>query len=259
MISRRDSNKNLKKVFIYITIFVLLVFLWSPFKQLGIPVLESLGFFSSRVYISGASVFHRMYLYVASNNALYQENILLNKLLDEERAKYLEVTILKDALQKYERQSPTASSSVLFAKRIGSVDTIVHNTFRLNKGAPDDMHIGQLVVGPQDTFIGVVKEVDTKTSLVALSWNGENLLARTSKEGIVLTLRGIDDGVYIVEVPHEMNFDIGDVFFYDAHPRLIVGTVKKIKDNEGDRSKEIFIHIPFHPQMIDVVRIEELP
>ncbi len=258
MISRRDSNKNLKKVFIYITIFVLLLFLWSPFKSVSIPVLESLGFFSSRIYVSGTSILHRMYLYVASNDALYQENILLNTLLAEEKGKYLELIILKDAVQKYENLTTTASSSsVLFAKRIGSVDTVVHDTFRLNKGEQGGLRAGQLVIGPQNTLIGIVREVTQKTSLVSLLWNGDSVVARTSKEGTVLTLQGVDDGVYLVEVPHEMNFEVGDVILYDANPSLIIGTVKKIKDNEGDRSKEVFIHIPFHPKMIDVVRIED--
>lgn len=258
MISRRDSNKGLKKVFIYITIFVLLMFLWSPFKRLGVPVLESLGFFSSRVYISSASVLHRVYLYTASNEALYQENILLNNLLAEERGKYLELIVLKDAIQKYENQSTVSSSSSLFAKRIGSVDTIVHDTFRLNKGEIDNVHVGQLVVGPENTLVGIVKEVASKTSLTSLLWNGDSVVARTSREGTVLTFKGVDDGVYLALVPHEMNFEIGDVIVYDADPRLIIGIVKEIKDDEGDRSKGIFIHIPLHPKMIDVVRIEEV-
>jgi cell shape-determining protein MreC len=257
MISRRDSNKNLKKVFIYITIFVVLLFLWSPFKSITIPILESVGFFSSRVYVSSAAVLHRMYLYVASNDALYQENVLLNNLLAEEKGKYLELIVLKDAIQKYENLTTASSSSTLFAKRIGNVDTIVHNTFRLNKGEQGGMRVGQLVVGPQNTLIGIVKEVTPKTALVSLLWNGDSVMARTSKEGTVLTLQGVDDGVYLALVPHEMNFDIGDVLTYDTDPRLIIGTVKKIKDNEGDRSKEIFVHIPFHPKMIDVVRIED--
>lgn len=259
MISRRDSNKGLRKVFIYIAVFVLFLFLWSPLKLVTIPILESLGFFSSRVYISSASVLHKIYLYSASNEALYQENILLNNLLAEEKGKYLELIVLKDAIQKYENQSTASSSSLLFAKRIGSVDTTIHDTFRLNKGELDNVHVGQLVVGPQSTLVGIVREVAQKTALVSLLWNGDSVLARTSKEGTVLTLQGVDDGVYLVEVPHEMNFDIGDVLVYDADPRLIIGTVKKIKDNEGDRSKEVFVHIPFHPNMIDVVRIEKLP
>lgn len=257
MISRRDSNKNLKKISVYIAIFVVIIFLWSPFKSLSTPVLESLGFFSSRVYSYISNTLNQIHLYTASNESLYQENILLNSLLTEEKAKYFEMAILKNDIQKYQNLVSASSTTSLFAKRIGSIDTLVHDTFRINKNVTDGIRVGQLVVGPQNTLIGIVKEVDSKTSLVSLLWNGSTVLARTSTNGMVITLKGVDDGVYLVEVPHEINFALGDIITYDANPDLIIGTVKKIKENEGDRAKEIFIHIPFHPNMIDVVSVEE--
>ena len=256
MISRRDSKKNYKKIALYIALGIFFVAVWSPFKKVSVPLLESTAFFSSRVYTYMASVGHRIYVYSASNEALYQANVLLNTLLIEEQAKYLELVVLQEKLQKYESLTSASSTTSLFAKRIGSVDTLVHNTFRINKGAGDDIRVGQFVTGPQNTVIGIIGEVNSNTSLVSLLWNGNEVAARTSKEGTVLTLKGVDDGVYLVEVPHEMNFEIGEVIMYDANSDFVVGIVKKIKDNERDRSKEVFIHIPFHPSMIDVVRIE---
>jgi hypothetical protein len=111
-------------------------------------------------------------------------------------------------------------------------------------------------VGPYNTILGLITDVSDRTSLVSLLWNGNEITGRTSASGTVITLRGVDSGVYASQVPHEMDFEVGDVILYDANPELIIGTVKKINNNEEDRFKEIIVNIPFHPNMIDVVGVE---
>lgn len=255
MISRRDSNKNLKKTLIYSSIVVFVVFAWSPFKSFTLPLLEATGFFSSQVYSFFSGITHKIYLYAASNESLYEENVRLNNELTEEKLHYIELATLKNDIEKYEGLAEGFSQS-FFAKRIGTIDTFVHDTFRINKGSGDNVLPGTVVVGLGNVVLGTISEVGNKTSLVALLWNGNQIVGRVSVNGAVITLTGVDDGVYKAEVSHEMNFQIGDVILYDNNPRLVLGIVRKIHDNESDQFKEILIHIPFHPSMIDVVRID---
>lgn len=255
MISRRDSNRTFKKVLIYIGMVVFVVIAWSPFKSFTAPILESTGFFSSRVYSIFSGVSHKIYMYTASNEALYQESTRLNNELIEEKLHYIELATLKNDIQKYESLSVGFSQS-LFAKRIGIIDTLVHDTFRVNKGRVDNVVLNTLVIGLGNVLVGTVSEVGNTTSLVSLLWSGNQIAGRMSASGTVVTLMGVDDGVYRAEVPHEMDFKIGDVILYDNNPSLVLGIVRKINDNESDQFKEILIHIPFHPRMIDVVRID---
>lgn len=256
MISRRDSNKTFKKIFLYLIVGICIVFIWSPFKNFTLPLVETTGFFSSRIYTFFSKNIHSIAMYAASNDALYQENLRLNNELIEEKLRYVELAILKDDIQKYQDFSEDAYAQNIFAKRIGYLDTAVHNTFRINKGALSGLYSGELVIGKGNVVVGVLSEVGDTTSLVNLLWNGNEVSGRISASGTVVTLSGIDDGVYQAKVPHEMSFEIGDVVLYDADPRFVIGTVKKVNENESDRFKEILIHIPFHPRMIDVVRID---
>ncbi|MFZ2151653.1 MAG: rod shape-determining protein MreC [Minisyncoccia bacterium] len=193
---------------------------------------------------------------MASNEALYKENIRLQDELTQEKLRYLELAILKDNLRKYEGFSSDGVTPLIFAKRIGGIDTFVYDAFRIDKGNASGVQGGELIVGLSNTVVGVVSEVGEKTSHVSLLWNGDEFLGRTSVDGTVITLSGTDDGVYKALVPHEMVFQIGDVVLYDRNPKLIVGVVKKINNNEEDRFKEIIVHVPFHPRMIDIVRVE---
>lgn len=256
MISHRDSNRKIKK-FLFIVLGVALFFVaWSPFKSLVTPLFETTGFFSSQTYRFVSGIFNRIHLYVASNEALYKENVRLQDELTQESLKYLELATLKDDLHKYEKLYSDPIVPTIFAKRIGAIDTFVYKTFRIDKGGNNDIHGGESVIGLGNTLLGTVSEVGENTSRVSLLWDGNEFFGRTSSNGSVITLTGVDDGVYKAFVPHEMDFQIGDIVLYDRNPSLIVGVVKKINNNEEDRFKEIFIHIPFHPRMIDVVRIE---
>lgn len=255
MTSRRDSNKTFKKIIGYVAIGALILFVWPFFKSLTLPLVESTGFFSSRVYTFFSKTIYGLHMHTASNEALYQENLRLENELNEEKLRYVELATLKDDIRKYEELSIDPTSLHIFAKRVGAIDTVLYDTFRINKGAQAGLHNGQLVVGKANVVVGMVAEAGDTMSLVNMFWNGNEVLGRTSASGTVITLMGVDDGVYQAKVPHEMNFAIGDVILYDANPNLILGVVRKINDNESDRFKEVLIHTPFHPKMIDVVRI----
>lgn len=256
MIYHRDSNKRFKRNLAYFVGVVLCIFLWSPFKTIATPFLESTGFFSSYVYTKVATSLNKIYFYSASNNALYEENVALQEQLAQEKMKYIELEILSDRIRKYENLVTSSLSHTVYAKRIGVVDTLIYDSFRIDKGEPSGIQNGQLVVGPYNTILGLITDVSDRTSLVSLLWNGNEITGRTSASGTVITLRGIDSGVYASQVPHEMDFEVGDVILYDVNPELIIGTVKKINNNEEDRFKEIIVNIPFHPNMIDVVGVE---
>ena len=256
MISRRDSNKRLKRNLAYFVGAVLCIFLWSPFKTITTPILESTSFFSSYVYAKVAATLNSIYFYSAANNALYEENVSLQRQLADEKMKYIELETLSDKIRKYEDLGISSSTRVVYAKRIGVVDTLIYDSFRIDKGEPSGIQKGQLVAGPYNTILGLIADTGNRTSLVSLLWNGNDITGRTSASGTVITLRGVDDGVYVSAVPHEMPFEIGDVILYDTDPNLIIGTVKKINNNEEDKFKEIIVNIPFHPHMIDIVRIE---
>ena len=255
MISHRDSNKRFKKNLAYIAGAALCIFLWSPFKAITVPFLESTGFFSSYLYTRVATSLNKIYFYSAANSALYEENILLQKQLEEEKMKYLELDILSNQIKKYDDLT-VSSSQLIYAKRIGIVDTLIYDTFRIDKGESALIQKGQIVVGQHNTILGFVSEVGYRTSLVSLLWSGNEISGRTSASGTVITLKGIDDGVCASQIPHEMDFEVGDVILYDINPNLIIGVVKRVNDNEEDRFKEIIVNTPFHPSMIDVVGIE---
>lgn len=256
MISHRDSNKVFKKILAYSIGILCIVFVWRPVESVLLRTLEATGFFSSRVFKCISQVHTNVYLYMASNNALYEENKKLEAELESEKEKYLELALLRDQIRKYENFTSTTSTPSFFATRIGFIDMLAHNTFRINKGEGDSVLPQMLVIGSQNTVVGSVSEVGVKTSLVSLFWNGREFNGRTSASGTVITLRGVDDGVYKAEVPHEMDFQIGDLVVYDTNPEFVIGVIKKINNNEEDRFKEIFVFIPFHPSMIDVVRLE---
>ncbi len=256
MISRRDSSKKYKKALIFLVVCAACVLLWKPLGTLLKPVLEYTGFFSSSVFRSFSETKDAFSLYIRSNSALYAKNKELELALENERLKYLELTVAEDAASAHKDLGVRLESeTVIFARRIGFIDSVFYQTFRIDRGVSHQVAPYMLVSGPGAILLGVVGTVDTRTSLVNALWGGETVKGRMSTSGAVIALQGVDSGLYASEVPHEMIVSLGDVVLYDQDPRFVIGTVKKINNNEGERFKEIIVQIPVHPQMIDRVAL----
>lgn len=256
MTFRRDSSTKKKRVIKY-TILTTAIFLsWFLFESFINNPLEKSAFF-----VSGSSNFltnrlHAIYLYAASNNALYEENIRLNNELQAEKQRYIEVKELRDRITNYEKIVPILSDTSIFARRIGPIDSLLHESFRINKGFTSGVVSNQKVITQEKVIVGKVEEVGNNTSVVSLLWNGETFLARLSSNGAVLSIKGTENGVYKADVSHELDIKIDDVILLDENPDFIVGIVKKINNNEEGLFKEVIIHTPIHPRMINVVMLQ---
>lgn len=256
MISRRDSNNAKRKIIAYIAFGVLVVLSWFVFRNfINIP-LQEVNTLTSQSGTFLVRKINGIYLYFASNDALYKENIRLNNELTIEKQRYIEVIELRDKVAKYEKFTDFSGAEHLFAKRVGFVDSLIHKTFRINKGNRNTILYGQKVITQQKVIIGKVAEVFDITSLISLLWNGDPFLGRMSRSGTVITLKGTGNGVYVAEVPHELEVKIDDIILFDEDPEYIVGLVKKINNNDEDVFKEIVVHTPLSPNMIDVVLIK---
>lgn len=256
MTFRRDSNTKKGRLLKYGVITVCIFSLWFLFESFIHNPLEKIAFASSSTNSFIANRLHSIYLYVAANSALYEENIRLNNELQAEKQRYIEVIELRDKVAHYERLTNLSSENSIFAKRIGFIDSLVHESFRINKGASEGIMTNQKVITQERVILGTVEEVWNSTSLISLLWDGKIFLGRLSSNGAVVSLKGTGSGVYTAEVPHDLDVKIDDVVLLDESPDLVVGVVKKINSNEEGLFKEVIIHTPIHPGMIDVVMVK---
>lgn len=256
MTFRRDSNAKKGKLLKYGVVTVCIFSLWFLFESFIHNPLERVAFTSSSTNSFIANRLHSIYLYVASNSALYEENIRLSNELEAEKQRYIEVIELRDKVAHYERLASLSSENSIFAKRIGFIDSLLHESFRINKGVSDGVIANQKVITQERVILGTVEEAWNSTALVSLLWDGRVFLGRVSSNGAVVSLKGTGSGVYTAEVPHDLDVKIDDVILLDESPDLVVGVVKKINSNEEGLFKQVIIHTPIHPGMIDVVMLK---
>lgn len=192
---------------------------------------------------------------------LSRENAALRQELAQTQA---EVAALRE-----ERRADEQSSALdLAAGRLGSRVTASvllrdpapgRQTLLVGRGRADGVRVGQPVLGPGATLVGVVTAVDEHRGRVRLLTDGESAIAALLQASRVqASLIGTGDALRLDLVPSAAPITTGEIVLSSAlggllPPGLLVGRVARVEA----RSEELFARIVVEP-LVDFDRLEQV-
>ena len=186
--------------------------------------------------------------YITSHKTL----ILRQKELEEEIERLENQLADKDAGLRGVVTTQEGVSGVVVTKQITMYPlmqdlTRLYSTVLLSKGFKDGVTLGMLVYLRGDQVVCTIKEVYKSSSLCALlSASGTTIEGVTSSSSITLTLMG-RGGYFLADIARETSVSAGETVYLRSNPRMILGTIKHIVNNNQDTSWHAFIEGGYNP------------
>lgn len=196
---------------------------------------------------------------LASKKAILKENLLLKEQITADESKLALYDLLKkenDNLKSILNVKPKNQnlllSSVLVKPSLSPYDTLV-----IDNGSTDGIKVNDKVLSQGNVYIGFVSEVYSGTSKVVLySSPGEKTRVIIDGNNIEKEAVGLGGGNFSVEIPREIDINIGDPIIIPFISTNIFGVVEKIKFKESDSFQNIFFKSPINISELKWVEVQ---
>lgn len=244
---------------LYTSVFLLVIIFWLPIKKYSYtffePVALRFGFTKQSLL-----VFPEFFeTYLVSHKNLFEKNknleleiVRLENALADSNAQLREYALKNDFLAG----SSTPNSQPLVLYPIVQDITKLYSTVLLSKGFKEGVDVGDIVYVRGNQAACIVKEVYQLTSLcLLLTASGVHTEGVTSSSSVNLTLVGMG-GHYRADVVRDTPISIGELVYMRNDPRIILGTVKEIANNNQDTSWHIFVEGVYNPLTSSVFYVQ---
>jgi len=245
LIKLSNRNKNNKPWIIFLSVFVLLIIIFSfngPRSVLfsaGSP-LWKLSNGIKNFFNANSEIFR-------SKTSLIQENTLLKDEIKKNKTQLLlkdvlvaENEDLKSLFGRKDVNLKTVFTAVLVKPPFSPYDTLI-----IDAGSNDDIEVGDKVIASGNTYIGYVSEVYSNFSKIILySSPDEKVLVFVGNNDVEKEAIGIGGGNFRLEVPREMDVKEGESITIPSISPNIFGIVEKIEYKEADSFQTILFKSP---------------
>lgn len=230
-------------------IFFLLIFFWPSVQKKMYGVLEPVvvGYGATKNSFTFFPEFFSTYLTSHKELASRQkeleleierlENALAEKdFLIRENGSLVQATSSYDSLSREIVMYPLAEDI-----------TKLYSTVLLSKGFKDGITVDAMVYVRGQQAVCTIKEVHTATSrCLLLSSSSVTTEGVTSSSSINLSLVG-RGGYFLANVVRDTPVAVGEKIYLRSNPKMVLGTVKHIMDNDQDTSWHLFIEGAYNP------------
>ena len=247
---KAQERRNYTKYALYTSVFLIVLIFWPFIKKYSFKVIEPV---ASRYGITKKSfvVFPEFFsTYITTHKTL----VVKNKGLEREVERLENALAEKDAnlreriLEKSLFASATTSDRTpLVLYPIMEDVTKLYSTVLLSRGFKDGIDIGNIVYVRGNQAACVIKEVYTSSSLcLLLTSNGVTTEGVTSSSSITLSLVG-RGGHYLANIVRDTPVVVGEIVYMRSNPRVVLGTVKEVANNNQDTSWYVFVEGAYNP------------
>ena len=179
--------------------------------------------------------------------------------LREERAASEQVTALLEAVSVYENREGSLTTGTIPAAVLAPDPSPTRESLLINRGSTHGVRVGQPVLGPAATLVGIVTKVDERSSHVRLLID-----ARSAVTAVVQgsrtpgALAGGNEGLHLELIPLNAPITIGDVVLTSAlggqlPAGLLAGRITAVHTKPHD----LFATVVVEP-LVDYARLEQL-
>ena len=116
--------------------------------------------------------------------------------------------------------------------------------------------IGKKVIAGNSVLLGEVAESLPGTSVVALYSRGDKLTEVTlNKSKTVGEASGRGGGNFVLEVPKDVDVELGEKVVSTQDDNYIVGVVEQVENNEASTFKQVFFRVPLNISSLEWVEV----
>lgn len=240
-------------------IFVIVVYFWPAIRKVSFGIIEPavVGYSNTKKSFSFFPEFFSTYL------TSHQTLATRQKVLELEIERLENALADKDALLRerdgsidVRTSSSLPTSRVLTLYPLMEDITKVYSTVLLSKGFKDGIAVGSLVYLRGDQVVCIIKEVYIRSSLCSLlSSSGEVVEGVTSSSSIVLSLVG-RGGHFLADVVRDTPVQNGEIVYLRSNPRMIIGTIRQVANNNQDTSWHVFVEGAYNPANSSVFYVQ---
>jgi cell shape-determining protein MreC len=250
------KRNTLRRSFWYVGVFIIFVFLWRyihPFLYSSIePV--AVGYGSTKQSLSFLPEFMRTYMtsrqeLLSKQQSLEREIEQLENMLAEKDALLRERGGLVEAhgSTSTEEVSKSLSSHAIVLYPLMQDVTRIYSTILFSKGFKDGLTVGNLVYLRGNQVACIIKEVYNNSSLCQLlSASGVVTEGVTSSSSVALTLVG-RGGHFLADIARDTPVGVGEKVYLRSNPKMIIGEVTQIANNNQDTSWHVFVSGAYNP------------
>ena len=135
--------------------------------------------------------------------------------------------------------------------------TKLYSTILLSRGFKDGIVAGDMVYVRGNQAVCTIKEVYNGSSLcLLLTANGVTTEGETSSSSLVLSLVG-RGGHFLADIPRGTEVRVGEVVYLRSNPKIVLGTVKAIANNNQDTSWHVFIEGTYNPATSSIFYVQQ--
>ena len=248
---KTKQRKKLIPYAIYLCAFLALVFFWPSVRKSTYPFVEPV-VIRYGVTKQSFSVLPEFFsLYSTSRKTLIAKQHELEAQVENLKNALAEKDSVLRAQINQNFETATNSSNNATPKLtlypLMQDVTKLYSTVLLSRGFKDGLVVGDMVYIRGNQAVCTIKEVYTSSSLcLLLTANGVTTEGETSSSSLTLTLVG-RGGHFLADVPRGTEVAVGEIVYLRSNPKIVVGTVKAVSNNNQDTSWHVFVEGAHNP------------
>lgn len=247
---------------ISLTLFLLVIFFWPTIRKTTFIFIEPaiIGFSHTKKTFTIFPEFFSTYL-TSHQTLVARQRVLELEIERLENALADKDAVLREKIENLSKGSTDVSSSVVTNRTLVLYPlmedvTKIYSTILLSGGFKDGVTAGGMVYLRGNQVVCTIKEVYTRSSLCALlSSSGETTEGVTSSSSIVLSLVG-RGGYFLADIARDTPVQNGEMVYLRSNPKMIIGTVRQVANNNQDTSWHIFVEGAYNPAASSVFYVQ---
>lgn len=247
--SYRQDRRKIRGVIFKIVIILILLFLISQifgfskisnfFKGIYTPIWQTERAFSGEF----------LKITFTSKKDLLEQNEVLKSKLEEEKLRNNKIDILEEENKQLKEifLRSDYDDDVILGTILSKAPNSPYGTLVIDIGRNEGVGVDNRVLAMGDTMIGEILSVSENNSNVILLTAPGNIFQVVIEDtGRYFNARGRGNGNFEIEVPRDLEIELGDIAYYPSIETHQVGVVKKIIFDPRDSFKTIILNSPIN-------------
>ncbi len=247
---KAQKKRSYVKYALCVSVFLIIVIFWPQVKAFSYKVLEPV---TVKLGFTGKSLqmFPEFFgTYITSHKALALKNKnlaseidQLTTMLSEKDAALRELTLKQTGK---ELATSTRSEIIVMYPLMQDV-TKVYQTVLLSKGFKDGIDVGNMVyVRGNQAVCTIIEVYNASSKCLLLTADGVTTEGVTSSSSVNVSLVG-RGGHYLANILRDTPVTVGEIVYLRSNPKIVLGKVKSIANNNQDTSWHVFVEGVYNP------------
>ncbi len=256
---KSQKKRNYTKYALLTGVFLIVCIFWPTVRKYTYsalePVVTRYGFTKQSLVVFpeffGTYVTSHKSLALENQNLKSENERLINELAEKDAS--LRELVTPEVLS-VSTTATTKTPLVLYP--LTQDITKLYGTILLSKGYKDGVTVGDTVYIKGNQAACTVKEVYNSSSLCQLfTASGVVTEGVTSSSSIALTLTG-RGGHYLANIARDTPVVTGELVYLRSNPRVILGKVQQVANNNQDTSWHVFVEGAYNPVTSSVFYVQ---